>query len=455
MPHQIGSMLPPLIPLPSPTLHNDPSDPFDSLFSAPGSQSIFVPEQPSERVTRRSDHPPTPSSAISDFGAFVSVPASMDPLQQPLVWLNTQTGLSSPHQGPHLPDFFERFSIEAKERAGQNERRVLNELLEHQDDPLYRLDSRRTENDKSAATADTLIETDGSSLPCSDLSSSLRQPPEPENIQIPIHSDRPSSPPPYRHSSPSPPLHSSRQHSFPHGVPLLTHSSPFASQVYVPPSGAPGLAGDHQWNKAGFEFEEHDTRPRKVELTGRRDSTTPFLTSHLADKIRTHLPALPRLAKSWSLLYSLDQHGVSLQTFYARCAVRVAGTLIAIRDSEDRIFGACMSEQMRLSPGAYYGSGDSFLWKTVTHREQESVEVFKWTGKNDYVLLCEASFISFGGGEGKYGLYLDANLIDGSSARCPTFDNPILCATARADGNKTVPFECVGIESWGVTGSLW
>ncbi|KAF8490891.1 TLD-domain-containing protein [Gautieria morchelliformis] len=434
MPHQMVSMPPPLIPLPSPTLHNDPSDPFDSLFSAPGSQSIFVLEQPSERVTRRSDHPPTPSSAISDFGAFVSVPASMDPLQQPLVWLDTQTGLSSPHQGPHLPDFFERFSIEAKERAGQNERRVLNELLEHQDDPLYRLDSHRTENDKSAATADTLIETDDSSLPCSDLSSSLRQPPEPENIQIPIHSDPPSSPPTYRHSSPSPPLHSSPTSTLPrkkwmstllsgpvpplppttahdpgalltsnvkHGVPLLAHSSPFASQ----------------WNKAGFEFEEHDTRPRKVELTGRRDSTTPVLTSHLADKIRTHLPALPRLAKSCSLLYSLDQHGVSLQMFYARCAVRVADTLIAIRDSEDRIFGACMSEQMRLSPGAYYGSGDSFLWKTVTHREQESVEVFKWTGKNDYVLLCEASFISFGGGEGKYGLYLDANLIDGSSPR--------------------------------------
>ncbi|KAF8494530.1 hypothetical protein JB92DRAFT_2748931, partial [Gautieria morchelliformis] len=59
-----------------------------------------------------------------------------------------------------------------------------------------------------------------------------------------------------------------------------------------------------------------------------------------------HLRALPRLANLWSLLYSLDQHGVSLQTFYARCAMRVAGTLIAIQDSEDHIFGAWMSEQM-------------------------------------------------------------------------------------------------------------
>jgi len=236
-----------------------------------------------------------------------------------------------------------------------------------------------------------------------------------------------------------------------HGIPRLTHSSPFASHVYTPASGAPGFPGDHQWNKAGFEFEERDKNLHGVELTGRRDSTTPVLTSYLADKLRTHLPALPRLAKSWSLLYSLDQHGVSLQTFYARCAVRVAGTLIAIRDSEDRIFGAWTSEQVRMSPGAYYGSGDSFVWKRVAHREQDFVEVFKWTGKNDYVALCEAAFISFGGGEGKYGLYLDANLIDGSSARCPTFDNAVLCAAPGYDENKTASFECVGVECWGVT----
>lgn len=76
-------------------------------------------------------------------------------------------------------------------------------------------------------------------------------------------------------------------------------------------------------------------------------------------QLRSHLPALPRLAKSWSLLYSLNQHGVSLQTFYAKCDVRLSGTLIAIQDSEDTIFGAWMSEPIHVSPGAYYGSGES------------------------------------------------------------------------------------------------
>ena len=35
-----------------------------------------------------------------------------------------------------------------------------------------------------------------------------------------------------------------------------------------------------------------------------------------------------------------------------------------------------------------------FMWKF----DGEKLEVFKWTGKNDYVALCEPEFISFGGG---------------------------------------------------------
>lgn len=38
----------------------------------------------------------------------------------------------------------------------------------------------------------------------------------------------------------------------------------------------------------------------------------------------------------------------------------------------------------------------SFLWSQK--QEGGPVKVFKWTGKNDYVRLCESDFISFGGG---------------------------------------------------------
>lgn len=35
-----------------------------------------------------------------------------------------------------------------------------------------------------------------------------------------------------------------------------------------------------------------------------------------------------------------------------------------------------------------------FLWKYVGGR----LQVFKWTGRNEYVALCEPEYLSFGGG---------------------------------------------------------
>jgi hypothetical protein len=35
-----------------------------------------------------------------------------------------------------------------------------------------------------------------------------------------------------------------------------------------------------------------------------------------------------------------------------------------------------------------------FLWRYV----EGKLDVYKWTGKNDYVALCEPEYLSFGGG---------------------------------------------------------
>jgi len=88
---------------------------------------------------------------------------------------------------------------------------------------------------------------------------------------------------------------------------------------------------------------------------------------------------------------------------------------------------------------------ESFLWRYVKGR----LDVFKWTGKKDYVALCEHEYLSFGGGDGRYGLYLDDTLLDGSSARCPTFENEPLCSPGTKKGGN-VTFECVGLEVWAV-----
>ncbi|KAG5637154.1 hypothetical protein H0H81_005598 [Sphagnurus paluster] len=291
-----------------------------------------------------------------------------------------------------------------------------------------------------------------------------------------------------------------------HGTPF---AAPFAPHVFTPPTGAPGYAGEaYDWDKGYSEELERDLqvgahgereremikvgvgvgggsrgsvvgKPKdaamakqlardsldvgllieqrlgKVELCERKASTTPVLSDEL---LRPHLPALARLPRRWTLVYSLDQHGISLNTLYTRSEaytqVRLgtpapAGALLVIRDAGDGLFGVWMGKDgVRPSRGkGYYGSGESFLWKyTPTSGE---LKVFKWTGRNDYIALCEPEFISFGGGDGNYGLYLDEALCDGSSAPCPTFANEPLCSPAPSPG-MVVPFECVGLEVWGV-----
>lgn len=60
---------------------------------------------------------------------------------------------------------------------------------------------------------------------------------------------------------------------------------------------------------------------------------------------------------------------------------------------------------------------------------------------NDYLIFCEQSYLSVGGGDGKYGLWLDGVLEKGISSHCMTFGNEPLSE----EGEK---FEVVGVEVW-------
>ncbi|KAF5329667.1 hypothetical protein D9619_009443 [Psilocybe cf. subviscida] len=203
-----------------------------------------------------------------------------------------------------------------------------------------------------------------------------------------------------------------------------------------------------------------ERRAGNVELIGRKASSSPVLTSELAGQIRSYLPALSRLPKKWTLVYSLDQDGISLNTLYTRSeahatrrpapgevAANNAAMLLVVKDSDGAIFGAWLAEGIRYIKGGkgYYGGGESFLWKYTN----DTLKVFKATGKNKYIALCEPDYISCGGGDGHYGFYLDSSLFDGSSASCPTFDNEPLCSPGPKKG-VSVTFECVGLEVWGM-----
>lgn len=68
-------------------------------------------------------------------------------------------------------------------------------------------------------------------------------------------------------------------------------------------------------------------------------------------------------------------------------------------------------------------------------------KAFPYTGENDFTIFCQHGFLSVGGGDGRYGLWLDNNLARGISSPCPTFGNENLSD----EGEK---FDILGVELW-------
>lgn len=188
------------------------------------------------------------------------------------------------------------------------------------------------------------------------------------------------------------------------------HSLNRNGSARVPPiSGAPGFNPNtlHNWNTGSWSLSSSDEmqrnkKPIPVQLTGRRSETQEVMSKELAAHLTAQLPKRLQLGKTWKLLYSSDQHGISLGTLYwkvqngldistngqrvdaglqdaegwlrgasiatqeAVTGVRriggglnlaEAGLIVAIRDSNDRIFGAFVNERLR-AQSSYYGNGE-------------------------------------------------------------------------------------------------
>lgn len=78
-------------------------------------------------------------------------------------------------------------------------------------------------------------------------------------------------------------------------------------------------------------------------------------------QVRAGLTSRLRLQKNWKLLYSLDAHGTSLTTLYAKVQAGLlrsaGGCLLCIRDMRGGTYGAYVNEAFRKQEN-YYGNGD-------------------------------------------------------------------------------------------------
>ncbi|KAK3620462.1 oxidation resistance protein 1 [Elasticomyces elasticus] len=238
-----------------------------------------------------------------------------------------------------------------------------------------------------------------------------------------------------------------------------------------------------------------DTTGRKARLLSRA----------VAEEIRLLIPPRLQLQDHWTLVYSMEQNGSSLSTLYKLADVhrgKRAGFVLVIRDAGGGTFGAYLTDTPNVQPH-YYGSGECFLWRAfrlpalpdlsslppppsadTTHSQRMTTlavsrqnssaslaslsasdglkkatngkighllggsmperirfKAFPYTGENDFTIFCQHEYLSVGGGDGHYGLWLDDNLSKGVSSTCLTFGNEPLSD----EGTK---FDVLGVELW-------
>lgn len=227
----------------------------------------------------------------------------------------------------------------------------------------------------------------------------------------------------------------------------------------------------------------HNTHPEyhvpplnQVRLQGYApDTKTRVLTLEIAEEIRQLMPHRIQLHDTWELVYSLEQHGASLSTLYRSTEPpfdTLPGYVLVVQDRMHSIFGAYVNEGFRISKfKRYYGNGECFFWKFNEHKQDYEIpnlddigedcsinsdvneanespnsnaprfQAFPYTGLNDFIIFSTPQFLSMGGGNGHYGLWLDSNLENGVSDRSLTFGNDPL-------SNNGTKFEIIAVEVW-------
>nr|XP_022914172.1 TBC1 domain family member 24 [Onthophagus taurus] len=138
------------------------------------------------------------------------------------------------------------------------------------------------------------------------------------------------------------------------------------------------------------------------------------------------------------LLYTTEEHGCSLTTFFVRVEQHEP-TLLMIKTSNNEVFGAYCSSRWgernlkddRGNRQAYFGTGETFLFSLYPERAK-----YPWVGmvtdnvehSAELFMAADSKMITIGGGEGQ-AIWMDENIRFGKTDRCQTFDNPPLCST--------------------------
>ncbi|CAM6099534.1 unnamed protein product [Calypogeia fissa] len=172
--------------------------------------------------------------------------------------------------------------------------------------------------------------------------------------------------------------------------------------------------------------------PLHGKIRPRYDSASSILMDDHVMAIAGVLPVRFR-SYDWTLLYSTERDGISLNTLYRK--VHMNGpTILVVRDFHKRIFGCYASEEWKVS-GRSYGTGECFVFQLVP-----DLKAYKWTRTNSIFMFSNLDVLATGGGD-HYSIMLNSDLLTGYSGACETFGSPPLASSE--------DFDISAVEVWG------
>ncbi|CAL9228502.1 unnamed protein product [Arabidopsis halleri] len=150
----------------------------------------------------------------------------------------------------------------------------------------------------------------------------------------------------------------------------------------------------------------------------------------------TSLPALVQ-GRKWILLYSTWRHGISLSTLYRKSLLWPGLSLLVVGDRKGSVFGGLVEAPLIPTDKKYQGTNSTFVF---TNKSGQPTIYRPTAGANRFYTLCSKEFLALGGG-GRFALYLDSELLSGSSAYSETYGNSCLA--------NSQDFDVKEVELWG------
>ncbi|PAN24882.1 hypothetical protein PAHAL_4G259100 [Panicum hallii] len=181
--------------------------------------------------------------------------------------------------------------------------------------------------------------------------------------------------------------------------------------------------------KGSKELALHDKLPAMSE-------PSVLLSEMMRSVLYSSLPVLVQ-GRNWMLVYSTWRHGISLSTLYRRSRLCAGYSLLIVGDRRGAVFGGLVEAPLQpIIKRKYQGTNECFVFTNI----EGCPVICRPTGANNYFTFCSTDYLAMGGG-GHFALYLDGDLLNGSSSTSETFNNPCL--------SYTQEFKIKDVELWG------